>query len=528
MTGIIKTFKKFKVLHFVILALGIFVLVSRSNNSQAKITDTFPSVQSKQERMEISLDLIGELQSLNHDYVYPKIWNGRIAYLRPEGFVKEGEVVLTFETKGIEDELKQSQEQLESAIYALENLKESIELQRVQSDNNLEMAQKNLENAETNYQRRKTEIEEGIRPAIDLAQSEISLLQAQQSLEESELSLKTRENQWELDLIDKQKTIDYRKEKVEEKTEDLANGTIYAHKDGLMIHNEGWFGQVRKYQEGDETRKDRPILDFPAITDFIVRVKINERDLYKVKVGQTALITIDAVPGKIFEGKLNKIADIASSDMGTSSITFSAQGESKGFAAEILLSKPEEDIEVKNQEKNDSLQIREARRSQNSEMPDFVKERIQEEGMTQEDFQKRMNSWGEAEEPSKENEENDDFSNLRPGMTSLTRIILEVIEGAIILPRSAIFIDEGQTVVYRVVNNSWEKVIVNLGAVTPQEAQIKSGVSNGETFLIVAPEEGAISTAIESAKKEDSSGFSGGMPQGSWGGGGKGGGRGGK
>lgn len=526
MTGIIKTFKKFKILHFVILALGIFVLITKSNNSQVKITDTFPSVQSRQEKMEVSLDLIGELQSLNHDYVYPKIWGGRIAYLRPEGFVKKGEVVLTFETKGIEDELKQSQEQLESAIYSLENLKESIELQRVQSNNNLEMATKNLENAETNYQRRKTEIEEGIRPAIDLAQSEISLLQAQQTLEESTLSLKTKENQWELDLIDRQKTIDYRREKVEEKTEDLANGTMYAHKDGLMIHNEGWFGQVRKYQEGDETRKDRPILDFPAITDFIVRVKINERDLYKVKVGQSALITIDAVPGKVFEGKLNKIADIASSDMGTSSITFSAQGESKGFAAEILLSRPESPI-TEEKEINDSMQVREERKSQNSDMPDFVKERIEEGGMSQEDFQPKMR-WGEKETPSQTNEENDDFSNLRPGMTSLTRIILEIIENAIILPRSAIFIDGGQTVVYRVTsNNDWEKVIVDLGAVTPQEAQVKSGIESGEVFLIVAPEESAISTAIESTKKEDGSGFSGSMPTGGWGGG-KGGGRGGK
>ncbi len=525
MTGIIKTFKKFKVLHFAILALGVFVLISKSNNSQAKITDTFPSVQSKQERMEISLDLIGELQSLNHDYVYPKIWGGRIAYLRPEGFVKEGEVVLTFETKGIEDELKQTQEQLESAIYALENLKESIALQRVQANNNLEMAQKNLENAETNFQRRKTEIEEGIRPAIDLAQSEISLLQAQQSLEESELSLKTKENQWELDLIDRQKTIDYRKEKVEEKTEDLANGTMYAHKDGLMIHNEGWFGQVRKYQEGDETRKDRPILDFPEITSFIVRVKINERDLYKVKIGQNALITIDAVPGKIFEGTVNKIADIASSDMGTSSITFSAQGESKGFAAEILLARPDEeeqespDTELK--EKNDNLKIREERRANNSEIPDFVKERMKEGGMTMESMGGNSR-WANQEKPI---EENDEFSNLRPGMTSLTRIILEVIENAVILPRSAIFIDGGQTVVYRVKENKgWEKIIVELGAVTPQEAEIKSGVGNGETFLIIAPEESAISTAIESVKKEESSGFSGGMPggfgKGSGGGGG--------
>ena len=90
---IMKIFKKFKMLHFVILALGIFVLVSQSNNSQPSMKESLPSVQSRQEKMEISLDLIGELQSLNHDYVYPEIWNGRISYLRPEGFVKEGEIV---------------------------------------------------------------------------------------------------------------------------------------------------------------------------------------------------------------------------------------------------------------------------------------------------------------------------------------------------------------------------------------------------------------------------------------------------
>ncbi len=526
---IMNIFKKFKMIHFVILALGIFVLVSQSNNSQSSMKDSLPSVQSRQEKMEISLDLIGELQSLNHDYVYPKIWNGRISYLRPEGFVKEGEIVVSFETKGIEDDLKQSQEQLESAIYALENLKESIELQRVQADNGLEMAKKNLENAQTNYQRRKTEIEEGIRPPIDLAQSEISLLQAQQSLEESELSLKTRENQWELDLLDRQKTIDYRREKVEEKTEDLANGTIYAHKDGLMIHNEGWFGQVRKYQEGDETRKDRPILDFPEITSFIVRVKINERDLYKVKIGQDALITIDAIPGKIFEGTVNKIADIASSDMGTSSVTFSAQGDSKGFAAEILLSRNDKEQEppaLEQQFTNKDMKIREARKS-NSGMPDSIKEKMEQGGGSQQVFTEKTSQWGGQESNQKEQ---DDFSNLRPGMTSLTRIILNVIENAVILPRSAIFIDSGETVVYRVNNDqSWEKITVQLGAVTPQEAEVKSGIKPGETFLIVAPEESAISTSIESNKEEKANSSSNGKPSfGGWGGGSKGGSRGGK
>ncbi len=526
---IMKIFKKFKMIHFVILALGLFVLISQSKNSQSSMKESLPSVQSRQERMEISLDLIGELQSLNHDYVYPKIWNGRISYLRPEGFVKEGEIVINFETKGIEDDLKQSQEQLESAIYALENLKESIELQRVQADNGLEMAKKNLENAETNYQRRKTEIEEGIRPPIDLAQSEISLLQAQQSLEESELSLKTRENQWELDLLERQKTIDYRREKVEEKTEDLANGTIYAHKDGLMIHNEGWFGQVRKYQEGDETRKDRPILDFPEITSFIVRVKINERDLYKVKIGQDALITIDALPGKVFNGTVNKIADIASSDMGTSSVTFSAQGDSKGFAAEILLSRDNETKEaspiLETQTKNKDAKVREARKS-DSGMPDSIKEKISKGSMAEEAFMEKASQWNGKESSQ---EEKDDFSNLRPGMTSLTRIILNVIEDAVILPRSAIFIDSGQTVVYRVNDDqSWEKITVDLGAVTPQEAEVKSGIRAGETFLIIAPEESAISTSIES-NKEDRTSSSDGKPSfGGWGGGSKGGSRGGK
>ena len=114
-------------------------------------------------------------------------------------------------------------------------------------------------------------------------------------------------------------------------------------------------------------------------------------------------------------------------------------------------------------------------------------------------------------------------------MTSLTRIILNVIEDAVILPRSAIFIDSGQTVVYRVNDDqSWEKITVDLGAVTPQEAEVKSGIRAGETFLIIAPEESAISTSIES-NKEDRTSSSDGKPSfGGWGGGSKGGSRGGK
>ena len=70
-------------------------------------------------------------------------------------------------------------------------------------------------------------------------------------------------------------------------------------------------------------------------------VKVDETDIVNVKIGQDADVTIDAVPGKIFKGKVTEIgsqAVLRSSGLATTQSTTSTQ-EAKDFKVVVTLSK---------------------------------------------------------------------------------------------------------------------------------------------------------------------------------------------
>jgi len=75
-------------------------------------------------------------------------------------------------------------------------------------------------------------------------------------------------------------------------------------------------------------------------------VKVDETDIVNVKIGQEADVTIDAVPGKIFKGKVTEIgsqAVLRSSGLTTTQTTTSTQ-EAKDFKVVVTLSNPPENV----------------------------------------------------------------------------------------------------------------------------------------------------------------------------------------
>ncbi len=75
-------------------------------------------------------------------------------------------------------------------------------------------------------------------------------------------------------------------------------------------------------------------------------VKVDETDIVNVKIGQEADVTIDAVPGKIFKGKVTQIgsqAVLRSSGLTTTQTTTSTQ-EAKDFKVVVTLSNPPENV----------------------------------------------------------------------------------------------------------------------------------------------------------------------------------------
>jgi HlyD family secretion protein len=75
-------------------------------------------------------------------------------------------------------------------------------------------------------------------------------------------------------------------------------------------------------------------------------VKVDETDIVNVRTGQDADVTIDAVPGKVFKGKVTEIgsqATLRSSGLATTQSTTSTQ-EAKDFKVVVTLANPPDNL----------------------------------------------------------------------------------------------------------------------------------------------------------------------------------------
>ena len=75
-------------------------------------------------------------------------------------------------------------------------------------------------------------------------------------------------------------------------------------------------------------------------------VKVDETDIVNVKIGQDADVTIDAVPGKVFKGKVTEIgsqAVLRTSGLATTQSTTSNQ-EAKDFKVVVTLENPPDNL----------------------------------------------------------------------------------------------------------------------------------------------------------------------------------------
>src|SRR5258705_11844730 len=88
------------------------------------------------------------------------------------------------------------------------------------------------------------------------------------------------------------------------------------------------------------------IMTLSDMSVVTAEVKVDETDIVNVKLGQEADVTIDAVPGKIFKGKVTEVgsqAVLRSSGLTTTQTTTSTK-EAKDFKVVVTLANPPENL----------------------------------------------------------------------------------------------------------------------------------------------------------------------------------------
>ena len=151
----------------------------------------------------------------------------------------------------------------------------------------------------------------------NMAQLESDVRQAEMALERTNRKAKADVIQAEADL--KAKELEYKRQqdKFKKFEDQIAKAKIYAPVDGMVIYatsarrGGGPFGDRREpLDEGVEVFERQELIYLPTAESAMAEVGIHESSLEKVREGLPTVITVDALTGKKFLGRVARIAPL--------------------------------------------------------------------------------------------------------------------------------------------------------------------------------------------------------------------------
>lgn len=277
-------------------------------------------------QFDIIVTTTGELQAENSEEIMgpeglrrARIYTVKITDLIPEGTVVDsGDYVASLDRTELTRLLKEN----ELEIQKVENQLKSTELDTTLS---LRGSREELVNLKFAYEEGKIKLEQSkFEPPATIRQAEIDLLKSERSFEQAVENYEIKTEQ----AVTKMKEVESQLAKVRQTTQDLldiANQfTVLAPKKGMVIYKKEWGG--RKRQVGSEINPwDPGVATLPDLSKLISKVYINEVDISKVKVGQEAMIGIDAFPDKKIKGEVIKVANVGEQKPNSDAKVFEVQ-----------------------------------------------------------------------------------------------------------------------------------------------------------------------------------------------------------
>jgi len=234
----------------------------------------------------------------------------RKKYLDDTGDVPEGEYPqqvkqLKADITIAEQELTQAQEKLDwseklaKAKYITASELKTDELDANRKQINLELAKGKLDLLQDYTHLR------------DQEQKDSDVVQAEMALERVNRRAKADNIQAEADLKAKESEFKRQQTILDKNIEQIAKCKIIAPVDGMVVYattgQGGFRGNVEPLDEGQEVRERQELIHLPTTSSMMAEVKVHESSLRKVRSGMPVVITVDALPGKVFSARVGKI-----------------------------------------------------------------------------------------------------------------------------------------------------------------------------------------------------------------------------
>jgi HlyD family secretion protein len=228
--------------------------------------------------------------------------------------VKKGDVVVEFDATSLNQRLMERRSELKTAEGEIEQV---LAQQKITA----EQRQTELTKAKYDVQRAKLDLgKRDLVSKIEYENAKLSVGDAEQRLKEVEAKIVSNQASAEAEMVGKRRRRDKAQFDVERTQQSIDALKLVAPADGTVniLENPrsgGPFGGGGvEFREGDRAWAGASILELPDLSSIHLEARLDESDRGRLKVGQTATVKIEAVPGKDFSARVDLISVLARVD----------------------------------------------------------------------------------------------------------------------------------------------------------------------------------------------------------------------
>jgi HlyD family secretion protein len=331
-----KTWQKVAIGAGAVVVLGGIVLFSVNQANKGVVTVQTAKV-ATQDSLVSLVTASGEVKPTTYTNVTAQGF-GRITEIlvREGDHIKKGDKLLLQENVQASADVQAQSATINSAESGVQAAEASFKA--AQSD--LVSQQANLEKAKLDFERGQGLYKDGLIPKQDFDQRKTSYDGAVAAVD----SAKSRVQSLKAQLDQTRSQVNQTKA-VLVRAKDILSKTAYVSPiNGIVSYLPVRLGEY--VVPGIQNSTGSFLMTLSDMSVVTAEVKVDETDIVNVKIGQEADVTIDAVPGKIFKGKVTEIgsqAVLRSSGLTTTQTTTSTQ-EAKDFKVVVTLSNPPENL----------------------------------------------------------------------------------------------------------------------------------------------------------------------------------------
>ena len=331
-----KTWHKVVIAAGAVVVLGGIVLFSVNQANKGVVTVQTAKV-AKQDSLLSLVTASGEIRPTTYTNINAQGFGRITAILVKEGdHVKKGDKLLLQENVQANADVQAQS----AATTSAESAAQAAEASYKAAQSDLILQQANLEKAKLDYERGQGLYRDGLIPKQDFDQRKTTYDAAVASVESARARVQTAKAQ-----TDQTRAQVNQNRAVLVHTEDILHKTVYSSPiNGIVSYLPERVGDW--LVPGITNTNGSFIMTLSDMSTITAEVKVDETDIVNVKRGQETDVTIDAVPGKVFKGKVTEVgsqAVLRSSGLTTTQTTTSTQ-EAKDFKVVVTLDNPPENL----------------------------------------------------------------------------------------------------------------------------------------------------------------------------------------